>query len=236
MILMKIIIKILLILMLVNSTYLFANDEFINNFKIKRGFEVLHNSKKWHIQGQIERKKDIYFSFNVYMILPDLLRMDTEGKISSEKAVYDGKNGWVKSAQYIPMPMNNEVITDILRFRNIVCSPVFEDSTAKFSYKFKNKEKVGNINCKVYTATDSKGITSDLYISEKDTQLIRYSVIEPFQGFEVLADYYFYDYKKVNGVEIPFKTEVYFAEEKLIIVLENAIQQEELREFDFRKP
>ncbi len=233
---MKKTIKIVLLVFILNFGFSFASDEFINNFKIKRGLEVLKSTNKWHITGQIERKKDIFFSFNVYMILPDLLRMDAEGKISSEKAVYDGTKGWVRSNQFMPMPMNNEVITDILRFRNLVCSPIFEDSISKFNFKFIKTEKIENVDCSVYTATDSKGITSDLYISEKDTQLLRYTVIEPFQGFDVLADYYFYDYKVVNGVEIPFKTEIYFAEEKIVIVLENAIQQSELREFDFRKP
>ncbi len=226
---------IIFLIVVLNSASIFASDEFITQYKQNKGFDKLSELDKWHVTGKIERKKDVIFTFNFFTILPYLLRMDAVGPISQDNSVFDGVKGWVRSGKLQGLPMNDEIKTDIFRFRNVVCTPFYEDSVNKFSFKFKENVKVGNIPCKLYIVTNQSGITSDAYISEIDTNLIRYSVIEPYQGFEILVDYYYYDYKTIEGVKIPHKIEIFLPEDKSTIYLDSAMPSPELRAFDFRK-
>ncbi len=232
---MKKIKPIIIFLFCLNLTNLLASDTFIEQYKISKGFPTLMEINKWQLTGAIQKKQGRKFNFNFFTILPNLLRMDAEGLMATDHVTFDGVKGWIRSGNLQPISIGIEIQNDIFRYRNVVCSPYFEDSVNKFTFKFKENTKIGDVPCKLYVVTNQLGITSEAYFSELDTNLIRYSTIEPYQGFEILVDYYFYDYRTIEGVKIPHKIEIYLPEDKNTIFIDSASPIKELREFDFRK-
>jgi outer membrane lipoprotein-sorting protein len=136
---------------------------------------------------------------------PNKARIDMEFMGMMITRSFDGVTAWVTNPQTGMVENMPEAVTETIRCSSFGNSALLDPSKYGIEYTYKGKE---NVEGKDYLALDqvhSGGYTISLYI-DPDTYLIYMAKADSFDQMmtEVVEEIIMSDYKKVEGVMIPY--------------------------------
>lgn len=172
------------------------------------GRKALENIKDMTISGTLEMvQMGMSGSITMYHKEPDKMRMDMEfmGMVITE--AFDGETAWMTNPQTgsdeeMPEKGSEEMKRTAFNIGNAV---FLHPEKFGVTYGFKGKEKVEDKDCLLLEQTFSDGHKTTYYIDPETYLTYKSKTMSLNQmGIEVESEQLFSDYRKVDGIMVPY--------------------------------
>ena len=175
------------------------------------GREALKSIKDTTSKGSMEM---IQMGLNATMMMyqkePDKIRMDMEAMGMVITQAFDGQTAWMINPQSGIAEEMPEQFKEEFKRSSIGNGALLDPEKYGISYNFKGKEKIEDIDYFVLEQGFSDGHKASLYINPETFLLYKTSTTTINQmGIEVESETFSSDYKKVDGVMIPFTIRIF---------------------------
>jgi thiol-disulfide isomerase/thioredoxin len=150
------------------------------------------------------------------------------------KRGFDGLTAWSRSDQKDarqPSPTELAALADDLQlYRDIKLREIYP------RMRFLDKGNVGTREVYILEAISRSGSTEKLYFEVESGLLLRRDTMRPSSRGPVQAEFYFSDWRDVDGIKLPFKTTERLAGTTYIFTLEEVRHNLQLDDEVFRAP